>query len=155
MPSLYDINQEILSCVDAETGELIDFERFENLQIERNQKIESVALWIKDLSAEAVAYKAEKDAFAEREKAAKNKIESLKKWLLFALEGQKFSTTKCAVSFRRSEQVEIIDLEAVPKELVTETVEIKPDKMAIKALLKGGQTVNGCQLIENYNTQVK
>ena len=154
MANLYEIDNAILECIDAETGELIDYERFESLQMERNQKIENVACWIKNLQADALAFKAEKDAFAEREKSAKNKIESLKKWLLFAL-GQKFSTTKCAVSFRRSEQVEIVDLEAVPKELVTETVEIKPDKMAIKALLKDGQTVNGCQLVENYNTQIK
>lgn len=155
MASLYSIDQEILSCIDIETGEVIDVEALNSLMMQREQKIESVALWIKNLQADAIAFKAEKDAFSEREKSAKNKIESLKKWLLFALEGQKFSTTKCAVSFRRSEQVEILDLEAVPKELVTETVEIKPDKMAIKALLKDGQTVNGCQLVENYNTQIK
>lgn len=155
MANLYEIDNAILECIDAETGELIDYERFESLQMERNQKIENVACWIKNLQADAIAFKAEKDAFAEREKSAKNKIESLKKWLLFALEGQKFSTTKCAVSFRKSEQVEIIDLESVPKELVTETVEIKPDKMRIKAILKDGQTVSGCQLIENYNTQIK
>ena len=35
---LYEINEEILNCVDEETGEITDFERFNNLQIERDEK---------------------------------------------------------------------------------------------------------------------
>ena len=35
MANLYDINSEILSCIDAETGEIIDVERLQALQMER------------------------------------------------------------------------------------------------------------------------
>ena len=155
MANLYEIDQQILSCIDKETGEMIDFERFESLQMERNQKIENIALWIKNLQSDALAYKAEKEAFAEREKAAGNKAKRLKEWLAEALEGQKFSTAKCAISFRRSEQVIIEDENLVPKEFVKETVEYKPDKIAIKELLKGGIEVSGCRLVESLNTQIK
>lgn len=155
MASLYEIDRRIVSCVDAETGELIDPEQLESLIMERNQKIENVALWVKNLQSDALAYKAEKESFAEREKAANAKIDQLKRWLAEALEKQKFNTTKCAVSFRRSEQVEIYDENAIPKDLMVETVVARPDKLTIKKRLKDGEDIIGCRLIENWNTQIK
>lgn len=155
MASLYEIDKSILECIDQETGELIDFERFESLQMERSQKIENVALWIKNLQSDALAFKAEKEAFAERERAATKKAEQLKEWLAEALEGQKFSTGKCAVSFRRSESVEITDENSIPQELMIQAITFRPDKKAIKEHLKAGQAVSGCRLVESLNTQIK
>lgn len=155
MPSLYEIDQEILSCVDEETGELIDFERFESLQIERNKKIESVALWIKNLKADALAYKAEKDNFSERQKQAEAKIDRLEKWLTNALEGQKFYTSKCSVSFRKSETVEIENIKRIPAELLRVKTTIEPDKTAIKNALNSGRDINGCKIVKNINVQIK
>lgn len=155
MPSLYQINQAILDCCDAETGEIIDPEALDSLMMQRTEKLESVALWIKNLESDALAFKAEKEVFADREKAAKNKADQLKNYLAYALEGQKFSTGKCAVSFRKSEQVEILDVEKIPLEYLVETVEVKPDKKTIKALLKEGREINGCRLVENLNAQIK
>ena len=31
--NLFDINREILDCIDAETGELLDIEKFDMLQL--------------------------------------------------------------------------------------------------------------------------
>jgi len=155
MASLYEIDKSILECIDQETGELIDFERFESLQMERSQKIENVALWVKNLQSDALAYKAEKDAFAEREKTATKKAEQLKAWLAEVLAGEKFSTGKCAVSFRKSTKLEVEDPWIIPQELRVDTLTTKPDANAIKALLKDGVDVPGCRLIENLNTQIK
>lgn len=155
MASLYEIDRSILECIDLETGEVIDAERLENLQMEKSQKIENIALWIKNLQSDALAFKAEKDSFAERERAATKKAEQLKAWLAQVLEGQKFSTGRCAVSFRKSTKLEVLDEESIPKELMVETVTVKPDANAIKALLKEGQEVSGCRLVENLNTQIK
>ena len=66
--TLYEINAEIASLVDEETGELLDYDRFADLQMERDAKIENMALWVKDLDAEAAAIKAEETALAERRK---------------------------------------------------------------------------------------
>ena len=155
MANLYEIDQAILSCIDTETGEVIDPEQLDRLQMERDAKVEGVACWIKNLQADALAFKAEKEAFDKREKAATAKVDQLKKWLAQALYGQKFSTAKCAVSFRKSEAVEIVDEESIPKDMMVQTVTFKPDKKAIKELLKNGQKVNGCCLVENQNVQIK
>lgn len=69
--NLYEINREILSCIDYETGEILDVQRLEMLEIAKEKKIENVALWIKNLESEAAALKKEKDSFAQREKSVK------------------------------------------------------------------------------------
>ena len=155
MANLYEIDQGILACIDLDTGEVIDPDRLESLQMERSQKIENVACWIKNLLSDAEAIKAEKDALADREAKCRKKAEDLKKWLGMALEGQKFSTARCAVSFRKSTKLEVLDADCIPKELMVETVTTKPDANAIKELLKNGHEVSGCRLIENQNVQIK
>lgn len=155
MASLYEIDRSILECVDMDTGELIDPERLEGLYMERSQKIENIVLWIKNLQSDALAFKAEKEAFDKREKAATAKAESLKRYLAQALQGEKFSTDKCAVSFRRSEQVEILDENALPEEFKVKAIVFRPNKTAIKAALKEGQDVIGCRLTENMNPQIR
>ena len=54
---LYEINEQILDCIDSETGEVIDPEKLNNLQIAKDEKLENLALWYKDLLAEANALK--------------------------------------------------------------------------------------------------
>lgn len=158
--TLYEIENAILDCVDPETGEIIDTERLNSLHIERDAKIENVALWIKDLKAEAEAIKSEKQKLAERQKVAENKAESLKKWLAFVLEGQKFKTAKCAVSFRQTESVEVTDegLENLMKNGNDDLLTYKapePNKTAIKQAIKDGLNVQGVQLVQNTSTIIK
>ena len=156
---LYEIDNAILDCIDLETGEVIDTERLDALQIERDTKTENVACWIKDLMAEANAIKVEKQKLAKRQKVAENKAESLKKWLAYALGGQEFSTAKCAVSFRNTESVEVTEegLEALMKEhdeLLTYKAP-EPNKKAIKDAIKDGLSVVGVQLVQNVSTIIK
>lgn len=157
---LYEIDNAILDCIDFETGEIIDVDKLNELQIEREAKIENVALWIKDLKAEAEAIKAEKLALAERQKVAENKAESLKKWLAFALNGKKFSTARCSVSFRATESVEVTDegLENLMRGGKDELLTYKdpePNKTAIKQAIKDGLNVAGVQLVQNVSTIIK
>ena len=155
MASLYEIDQEIMQCLDMETGEIIDPERLNALQMERTSKIENVALWIKNLQADALAFKAEKDAFAEREKKALAKLDGLKKWLVMACDGQKFDTWRCAISFRKSERVEVLDESKIPQDYLTCKTTVAPDKAAIKEALKDGEIIEGCSLVTVMNPTIK
>lgn len=109
MRPLYEIDQEILDCVDPETGEVLDTERLDALQMERETKLEGVALWIKDLRAEAAAVKEEADKLTARKKALDNKIDGLKAWLLTALNGDKIKTPRCNVYQTHSQRLAIED----------------------------------------------
>ena len=157
---LYEIDNAILECIDFETGEIIDIDKLNDLHMERDSKIENVACWIKDLKAEAEAIKAEKQALAERQKVAENKAESLKKWLVYALNGEKFKTAKCSVSFRNTESVEVTPegLENLMRGGNDELLTYKspePNKTAIKAAIKDGLNVQGVQLVQNVSTIIK
>ena len=151
---LYEIDQAIMDLVDSETGEIIDIEAFDSLQMEREEKIEGIALYIKDLKAEAEALKAEKMAFAERQKVAENKVESLKNYLAYALKGQAFKSTKAVVSFRKTQQVDVPDIYALDENFLRYK-EPEADKTAIKEAIKAGQTVKGATLIENTSVIIK
>lgn len=151
---LYEIDEQILGCIDAETGEIIDADMLNALQIERDAKIENVALWIKDLKAEAEAYKAEKQAFEKRQKTCENRAESLKQWLAVALNGERFKTTRCNVSFRTVKSVNVTDVFALDSKFVKFS-DPTADKTAIKKAIEAGETVDGAELIERKMVTIK
>lgn len=155
MATLYEIDAAIMGCIDGETGEVIDPVKLDGLMMQRERKLEGVALWIKNLKADMSALKAEKDAFAEREKQTKAKLESLSEWLTRALDGEKFETPKVKVSFRSSEAVEITDESLLPKDYIRVKTETAPDKVAIKEALKHSFIVPGAELVQNKNIQIK
>ena len=151
---LYEIDEAIMACIDAETGEVIDADKLDKLTMERDAKIENVALWIKDLKAEAEALKNEKQALAERQKVAENKMESLKKYLAYALDGNAFKSTRASVTFRKSQVVEIADIYKLDENYLRYK-EPEADKTAIKEALKAGKTVAGATLVENTSVIIK
>lgn len=155
--NLYEIDEAIMNCVDAETGEIIDEEQLSRLQMERDEKIENVALWIKNLNADAEAFNAEKKAFEVRQKEAENKAKFLKGWLSRCLAGSAYKSTKVTISFRRSESVQINDIDAIA-DFDTQYIryaEPTADKMAIKKALKDGIAIPGAELVESQNIQIK
>lgn len=161
---LFDIDEKLAACVkldesrvvDIESGEIIDLEAIAALEMERDKKIENLGCWYKNLLADAEALKAQKNAFAEREKAAKAKAESLRGFLGCYLNGKKFETAKVAMSFRKSEAVEF-DAKCigdVPEEFL-KFKDPELDKVAVKKAIKAGETVPGCELVARQNLQIK
>ena len=72
--SLYHIDQELENLIDHETGEVLDFDAFEALQMARDAKIEGVLCWTKNLAAEAKAIREEEKELAERRKKLEHKL---------------------------------------------------------------------------------
>lgn len=109
--------------------------------------------------SDAAQIKAEKEALEKREKSAANKAENLKKYLSGYLNGKKFDTPRVSISFRKSELVDVFDINKIMKmdhvDKYVTYVEPKPNKAAIKEAIKSGVKVPGCSLIEKYNIQIK
>lgn len=152
--NLYQIDMAIANCVDFETGEIIDSEMLESLQIAREKKVEGVALWIKNLRAEADALSNEIKSLQHRKKVAENKVETLKKFLLYALDGEEFNTPKVAVSYRMSSRVEVFDINLIDKKYIR-IKEPEADKAAIKKALNNGEQIEGAILVPVSNIQIK
>ena len=155
---LFEIDEAIRNFdleVDEETGEVLNYDELEKLNLARDKKVEGIGLWIKELTAEKEAIKKEREGFAYREKVLGNKIDSLKNYLAYALGGEKFSTPRLVVSYRRSESVNIVDEMKVPDEYCHFSVDRKPDKTLLKKMLKQGKEIDGVTLTEKSNIQVK
>ena len=154
--TLYEIDEQILECIDEETGEIIDVEKLTALNMEREKKISNVACWIKDLKAEAEALKTEKQNLDKRQKACENKAESLKRWLEVALVGEKYKDSRVSISYRKSESVTFTDnfnYANLPDSMKKITIE--PKKTEIKDYLKSGATIEGCSIVESNNIQIR
>ena len=163
MKPLYEIDAAILEAVDQETGEILDTEKLDALQMERERKLEGVALWVKDMKAEAEAVKAEADKLTARRKALENRMESVKAWLLQALNGDKLKTPRCNVYQTHSQKVVIDDEKALvdmfmaspfgEKFLRMKDPEI--DKTALKDSMKQGYEYEFAHLEETESVVIK
>lgn len=157
MATLYELSSELANFeleIDEETGEVLNADKLEGIEMERNAKIENICLWIKNLKSDAAAYKAEKDSFEKKRKAAENKAEALKKYVQFVLAGEKFKTGKVSVSYRKSEQVECADVFKVPDDYLRYK-DPELDKTKAKEALKAGIEIEGCKLVEKQNMQIR
>lgn len=158
--SIYDIDSAITALIDNETGEVTDEEAFDALQMERDVKVENIGLYIKDLIAEAKAIKEEEASLAARRKTVENKAERLKHLLNYALNGDKFSSPRLKVSYRKSSTVELAEgfigwAEVHADDLLT-YLEPKPNKTAIKAAIKDGRVPGDLATIETHeNISIK
>ena len=159
--TLYEIQDNIRKAIeqgfDEETGEIFDTDALEALEIQRDEKIENIALFIKDLKAEVEAIKNEKLALAKRQQTAENHAESLKRYLTKCLDGEKFKSPRVAISYRKSQTVEFIDgfdVNLLPEEY-QRRVEPEADKTALKDALKEGKEIYGVYLEDHTNTIIK
>ena len=154
MATLYEIDAAILSCVDLETGEIIDFEQLQALQLEREQKIESVALWYKNLLSDAEQYAAEEAAFKKKKQSAQAQAERLKEYLRDALGGDKYKSTRVSISYRSTPRVIVEDVLSLPPRFVRFAAP-EPDKTAIKDAIKNGEEVNGAHIESSQSIIIK
>jgi outer membrane murein-binding lipoprotein Lpp len=179
MSSLYQINEKvdsimakIQSAFDESTGEIIDEELYlesqkelDNLEIAQNDKIENLACFIKNLHSEVFALENEIKTFSQRKKVKENQLKRVKEYLenfLKFKEIKKIETPKAVLSFRKSEQLDIVDEPKVLEWLkqnessLIKYKEPEIDKAGLKKYIKlTGEVVPSVQIVEKQNLQIK
>ena len=155
---LWEINEALEDAfwqsVDPETGEITDSTLLDELRIERDEKVENIALLIKDMKAEASAIQEEERKLRARRTACEHQSEWLKDYLQKCLAGEKFKTSKVSISYRKSESVEVANV----WDLTDDYMKFKdpePDKVRIKEDIKKGIHVVGAELVEKTNMIIK
>lgn len=161
--TLYEIDSQIMALVDPETGEVADLEELEALSMARDQKLENMACWIKNMKADSAGIAEEIKALQERKKAVDARRERISKLLQDALAGQKFESARCVVSFRKTPPaVEIDDVRATADWLASagyddclkyRDPEIK--KTELRELINGGTVVPGCRVVQRQSMTIK
>lgn len=137
--TIYEIDNAILQLIDPETGELLDYDAFVALNMERDTKVENIALWVKELRAEADAINNEMTALKKRKESATNKADRLEEYLSNILDGKKWSSPKAAITFRESASVQVdtgfVAWALLNNDELLSFKEPEPSKKAIKAYL--------------------
>lgn len=158
MANLYDINRQLMEFepeIDPETGALANALEWDELNMAYAEKVENIGCYIKDLNGDIAKFKAEEDQLAKRRNSLERKADYLKRLLLNNMGGEMYSSPRCAISFRKSEVVEIENMSLVPETMLRAKMNVEPNKTAIKAALKAGKAVSGCKLTQHTTIQIK
>lgn len=168
--TLYDIDAQIAALedaaeddmlIDAETGELISVSQaLDALRMEREAKLENVACWVKNLSAEADAIREEENRLIKRRKAAETKAANLKAWLLAAMTREdgttdKLKTGRVSISVKRNPPSTVVDDELLPSTYKVAKITYQANKELIKRELLAGGEVPGAHLEYGRSVVIK
>ncbi|NQN87162.1 siphovirus Gp157 family protein [Streptococcus suis] len=159
MASIYELTgifKQIaeMEGIDEETKldtlESIDWtEQFE-------EKVENTVKVIKNKEADVNQLKEEIDRLTKRKKSIENDITRLKIGLQGAFEitgHEKVKTLLFTVSLANNQPSVVVDEDLLPKKYFIQT--LKPDKTAIKELLKAGKKVKGAVLQESRSLRIR
>lgn len=160
--NIYEITQELREAldtmqIDEETGEIINWNAIDALNIAFDRKAEAYAVAIKESEAMAKELDEAAKSIGERKKSYQNRAEQMKKHLQFAMEAagkEKIETANADISFKKSVAV-VVDESSLPDEYWKITEERKPNKAEVGKLLKQGENIPGAMLETRMNLQVK
>ena len=163
MRKLYEINSDLEGLLSSmtlemeENGEVSDetLAKFSALQIEKDAKIEGLALWAKELKNRIEEAKAEKARIGRIQASGERELEWVKGILRTELAGKPFKSTKASVSYRTTHDVVEIDKEHeknIPAQYIKPG---EPDKTAIKAALLAGEVIEGARLADHTSVIIK
>ena len=146
---------------DQETGELIDNTDavqalFEEVQGTLGHKLDNTMYVIKELESEVTLLKDEAKRLTARAATRDNKVKFLKTIMFSALNAsgeKKLKTTKFNFTIKRSESVNVKDVDLLSREWVK--LARTADKVAIKKALKDGAIIEGCNMNENFTLGVR
>lgn len=149
--TLYDINKDLRDSIDEETGEILDVDLFERLQVDRDEKLCNIALLAKNKKAEIEMIKGEEEKLRKKRKAAENTLAWCRETLFDEVpDGQKLKDPcgRFTVYHGETTEVRITDIDAIPKEWVREPTAAERERLINKvglkeALWKRGEKIPG------------
>lgn len=133
-------------------------EYLDAVEMQLNNKVENIVKYSKNLELTAEAVDTEIERLTALKKSYENKAQTLKNYLKYSMlkHGiEKVDTGICRLSFRKSETVEIDDLDKLPEHLVVQKISFQANKKAIKELLDSGKVVPGAHKEIHNNLQIK
>lgn len=161
--ALYQIEQEYLNIVQSiiDAGGEITEEQETALSISKEQlqnKGVCYGFIVKELEGNIDLIDLEIKRLNALKKPLVNSIDRLKNNLSNAM--QMFDVTELKtpllkINFRKSESVEIEDIDLLDADFVKTTITKAADKIAIKEAIKQGENVQGAVLVTNQNLQIK
>ena len=163
--TLYEINKQLADAiahgVNPETGELENLDEVMELQLAHDEKVENIALYVKNLRAECEAIKTEEQRLKERRERSEKKAERLTVILESELAGEKFSTARCNISYRKSKSLDVADEQSLlawlerngHEDCINRKASVA--KSAVTKLIEGGADVPFAAVAEHNNMRIQ
>lgn len=150
------------SCIDEETGEIIDSDALEELKNDLEKQIV-------EKSSDVVKYHKNREGLINQideevkrlnafKKSLKSRQENFDKYIIYCMDKlgkDKIETPNGVIKITDSEGVVIVDKEKVPAQYVTVKQEFKEDLRAISKAIKSGTKVPGAIIEKRKNISVK
>lgn len=163
---LYEITgamEDVLDIFLESDGGDLDRDNYEYtinyLKEELKNKSSNFIKYIRNLQLEAEMAKQEEQRLSKIRKSKENKIENLKKYLLFALQSleiKKLETDLGSYGVRKNPiSVEILDISKIPQEFLKVKEEISVDKERLKEYFTKGNYLEGARLVESFSLQIR
>jgi hypothetical protein len=156
---LQELQKKMEDFANEHEGDITSFplmEELESVQGDFEAKALNIACWIINLRAGATAIKDQAKALADRSGAVSRKADRLEEYLTKNIQpGQKFEDARCKIGWRKSKQVKIECLTLdLPEEFIR-FPEPEPKKTELKKAVEGGAKIEGVDVVENWNIQIK
>ena len=161
--SIFNIGNELQLIINEiiESGGEVN-EETENALIikegELQNKSQSYGYLIKSMEYDVNTIDSEINRLEGLKRVRNNTIKRLKTVLSDSMqqfEVEELKTATLKINFRKSQTVEILDEDLIPKEFKTVKVTTSISKAEIKKAIKNGELVVGADLIDHKNIQIK
>lgn len=152
--TLFEIKKEIQECISFETGEILDPERLEQLQMDRHEKLRNIAFVAMNARADAEAYREQEKRFKAKRTAAEKTLAWAKATLERELAGQKMKEKEFSISYLSSEAIEIDENAIIPDKFLKAQAPTV-DKVGLTLAIKNGMLIDGVRLVQKNNIQIK
>lgn len=130
----------------------------DGIEFSFDEKVENIVKMIRNMEADAKAYKEEEARFKAKKQSVENKIKNLKDYVFDSMEylgKEKIQADLFTVSIRNNApSVEILDESAIPEDYFIPQP-AKFDKISIKNAIKSGEVVAGAELVRKRSLQIK
>jgi hypothetical protein len=159
---LYEITNKYADLIEsynaAETEEEqnIVLEQLKQIELDKDQKLESCCKWLKNLQAQEVAISAELASLQAKLARADKKTKAFINYIRYCIaEGETWDNGVFKIGWRKSKVVKVIDENKIPATYMRETIRYDPDKTEIKKDLENGAVIPGVTLEIKNNIQIK
>ena len=148
---LYKLTDEMLELQDSGMAPEDIADTIEGMELEFNDKIEQTLSLIKNMEAEAAAFKAESKRLNDIASSKLKSVDKIKEYIkgeMVRLEKVKVSTGVHSLTVRKTlKKLNIVNDKKIPPEWFDVKVTQSPKKKEMLAALKDGQKIEGVEIV--------
>lgn len=159
--TLYEMSDAARQLYELlEAGEIDEQTVLDTMEnIGASEKLESYVKIQRQLEAECAAFDAEIKRMTDRKRIIERHIDRLKSAQVDFMQAtgqRKAAAGTFTITMRENKSVRVVDQDAIPEAFITEKpATYQPDKKAILAALKSGESVPGCEIETSFSVSAR